>query len=72
MAFKVGDVVRLKSGGVDLTIENVSDAIECVWSDDKKIFRDKFKPETLTEGSKTLEELILASMKNRDEPASAA
>jgi len=54
-AFKVGDVVMLKSGGPKMTVSFVSDEsglIECTWFDksgERK--HDEFSPDTLTEWS---------------------
>lgn len=47
-AFKIGDTVKLKSGGEVMTVEAVAqDAISCVWFNSKKIERSSFTPETL-------------------------
>jgi uncharacterized protein YodC (DUF2158 family) len=45
-AFQVGDVVRLKSGGPDMTVQSIdSDGLYCTWFDDKKQRQfDTFNP----------------------------
>ena len=52
--FKVGDVVCLKSGGPDMTVEievgenhESKGRIRCVWFEKDKRQRDDFRPETL-------------------------
>ena len=50
--FKVGDVVRLKSGGPNLTIKKVGTAagkptVWCVWFEDAKMLEGQFAPGTL-------------------------
>jgi uncharacterized protein YodC (DUF2158 family) len=42
--FKEGDVVRLKSGGPNMTVETVDDdEVRCAWFDDKnQIHRENF------------------------------
>ena len=46
--FKVGDVVRLKSGGVRMTVELIDgDAVLCVWFDKNDLKRGGFPSETL-------------------------
>jgi uncharacterized protein YodC (DUF2158 family) len=50
--FKVGDVVRLKSGGPDMTVNAVgvgicNDQVYCVWFDGKKKGGESFPPEAL-------------------------
>lgn len=46
--FKSGDQVRLKSGGPDMTVSNVSDLgdvlIECHWFGGKKLEYGRFHP----------------------------
>lgn len=51
--FKIGDVVRLKSGGPDMTIQDVTEyEIKCRWFDAKKKFFDSsFQPEELVDAS---------------------
>ncbi len=63
--FKVGNVVRLKSGGPKMTIEQYpcydmgieyTDKVKCVWFDRNKIFSNIFPIETieLDEGNEPL------------------
>lgn len=58
MDFKKGDVVRLKSGGPEMTVENVGEramiggqAVFCAWFENsgrkQMLARDAFEPETL-------------------------
>lgn len=47
MDFKVGDTVMLKSGGEVMTVEAVSEKIDCVWFNGKKVERSRFDPATL-------------------------
>lgn len=58
--FKVGDVVRLKSGGPNMTIEMDAESnyeskgqIRCVWFDGKKKLMDDFVPATLTKADQS-------------------
>lgn len=54
-----GDVVRLKSGGAEMTVENVSGGYaECVWSDGKKVYRDAFKVTLLIKPSDNLTDYL--------------
>jgi len=42
-AFKVGDVVQLKSGGVRMTVERIDgEDISCVWFEGKRVERNAF------------------------------
>ena len=44
----VGDVVRLKSGGHEMTVEEITDAgVGCVWSEGKRLRRMSFKRDLL-------------------------
>jgi len=46
--FVVGDVVRLKSGGESMTIEEIDgDDISCVWFEKKNLQRQTFGSATL-------------------------
>lgn len=50
--FKVGDVVMLKSGGPEMTVNEVGESlgeplVRCTWFAGKKNERASFKPETL-------------------------
>jgi uncharacterized protein YodC (DUF2158 family) len=49
MSFQVGDVVRLKSGGPTMTVEEIDDAAAyVVWMDAKgSVSRDSFPPQLL-------------------------
>lgn len=45
---KVGDVVKLKSGGKAMTVENIEeDGVMCSWFDKKQVLRQKLKIETI-------------------------
>jgi uncharacterized protein YodC (DUF2158 family) len=50
--WKVGDIVRLKSGGVIMTVVKAADypsgsAVECTWFDGKKQAYEIFPPDAL-------------------------
>jgi uncharacterized protein YodC (DUF2158 family) len=47
--FKIGDVVRLKSGGPKMVVHSLesSGMVWCQWFVDNKPAADSFKPETL-------------------------
>jgi uncharacterized protein YodC (DUF2158 family) len=54
--WKPGDVVRLASGGPDMTVQTVNEkkggneSVECVWfNQDGKVVENDFLPETLVE-----------------------
>lgn len=48
MEFKIGQTVRLKSGGPLMTITDfIDDEIECIWFDKGKKMKDKFHVDTL-------------------------
>ncbi|HEX3666388.1 MAG TPA: DUF2158 domain-containing protein [Rhizomicrobium sp.] len=67
MPFKIGDLAVLKSGGVTMTVEEVSDdSVGCVWSDGKRVFREEFHPDTLMEGPPTTLEGLLAELDKED------
>ena len=52
MQFNIGDVVSLKSGGPEMTVESVNDPeIICVWFERQKYHRKTFRREMLQEGS---------------------
>ncbi len=54
--FKVGDEVKLKSGGPAMTVEEVNEAgIWCVWFDGKKAERQIFQSATLKRHTPNLE-----------------
>lgn len=51
--FKVGDTVRLKSGGPVMTIVAIgqyrgSEKAECQWFDGSKLVKETFPPDSLT------------------------
>ena len=49
--FKVGDIIRLKSGGEKMTIKHIGfpheDQIQCQWFDNKSTKLECFYPEML-------------------------
>jgi len=54
--FKIGDLVRLRSGSPLMTVHNIGDytlsggtnpGVLCVWFDDKKKVKDVFHPDVL-------------------------
>lgn len=46
--FAVGDVVKLKSGGEPMTVEQVEgDDVSCVWFEGKRVQRETFTAGTL-------------------------
>ncbi|HLX65290.1 MAG TPA: DUF2158 domain-containing protein [Planctomycetota bacterium] len=54
--FKQGDVVRLKSGGPDMTVENIADyavdrdakqSVKCAWFQGKTLNREVFSLDML-------------------------
>ena len=52
MDFKIGDLVRIKSGGADMVIESMdSDSAECVWHEKvkghTKAFRETYMKTSL-------------------------
>jgi len=45
---KVGDVVELKSGSCEMTVENINDSkVVCIWYDDNEIKKREFEKGTL-------------------------
>ncbi len=43
MQLEVGDVVRLKSGGPDMTVEGVGEQdVDCVWFQGNNVLRNTF------------------------------
>jgi uncharacterized protein YodC (DUF2158 family) len=47
--FAVGDVVKLKSGGPQMTVESLDnhDQISCIWFNDNKKHKDSFHKDLL-------------------------
>lgn len=49
MGISVGDVVHLKSGGPDMTVESIEGGeADCVWFDGAKQIRSTFEVSSLT------------------------
>jgi uncharacterized protein YodC (DUF2158 family) len=45
---KVGDVVELKSGGPEMTVETIYDSgVDCIWMDDNTVRSANFKKQML-------------------------
>jgi len=58
-AISEGDVVMLKSGGAEMTVESVDGVYaECVWSDGRKVYRDSFKVSLLIKPSSNLTDFL--------------
>jgi len=53
MRWKIGDVVRLKSGGPSMTLQAIvpSGGVVCSWFDGGKLTSQSFAPEALVEAS---------------------
>lgn len=55
MSFRIGEVVRLKSGGPKMTVQYVDEPssgnanVHCIWFDDSKMCTGQFPPTTLEE-----------------------
>jgi uncharacterized protein YodC (DUF2158 family) len=48
MGLNIGDVVFLKSGGLPMTVERISEvSVVCTWLDGAKHLHGSFAPETL-------------------------
>ena len=46
--FAIGDVVKLKSGGHEMTVQEVTeDGTKCIWSDGKRVRSESFHPTLL-------------------------
>ena len=51
--FKAGELVRLKSGGPNMSVEQVGEqAVRCAWFVDDKLQRETFAPEALEHAPK--------------------
>ncbi|UKK92054.1 DUF2158 domain-containing protein [Brucella pseudogrignonensis] len=59
MSFKVGDTVRLKSGGPLMTVERINEnkSVTCIWFQDNKQNRSIFQPDTLKDDKETSSKL---------------
>jgi uncharacterized protein YodC (DUF2158 family) len=52
VSFKMGDVVRLKSGGPKMTVYGVEGSrVYCVWFEGSKKIEDTFEMDTLKDGN---------------------
>jgi uncharacterized protein YodC (DUF2158 family) len=46
--FAIGEVVKLKSGGHEMTVQEITeDGAKCVWSDGKRVRSESFHPTLL-------------------------
>jgi uncharacterized protein YodC (DUF2158 family) len=52
MALKIGDIVKLKSGGPEMTAEVIADnTVSCIWIDKSKLCTRDFLEDILVEGA---------------------
>ncbi|MEN0678664.1 YodC family protein [Plesiomonas shigelloides] len=47
MSFKSGDIVKLKSGGPEMTVQSVTTVVVCQWFAGKKLELGRFNPNSL-------------------------
>ena len=47
MSFESGDIVKLKSGGPEMTVKSVAGMINCQWFAGKKLESGYFDPNSL-------------------------
>jgi uncharacterized protein YodC (DUF2158 family) len=46
--FAIGEVVKLKSGGHEMTVQEITeDSAKCIWSDGKRVRSESFHPSLL-------------------------
>jgi uncharacterized protein YodC (DUF2158 family) len=46
--FAIGEVVKLKSGGHEMTVQEITeDSAKCIWSDRKRVKSESFHPTLL-------------------------
>jgi uncharacterized protein YodC (DUF2158 family) len=46
--FKIGEVVKLKSGGHEMTVQEITeDGAKCIWSEGKRVRSESFHPTLL-------------------------
>jgi uncharacterized protein YodC (DUF2158 family) len=46
--FKIGEVVKLKSGGHEMTVQEITeDSAKCIWSEGKRVRSESFHPTLL-------------------------
>jgi uncharacterized protein YodC (DUF2158 family) len=64
MEFTVGDIVRLKSGSVTMTVEVVTqEGVAVVWMEGKKILRDRFPAGVLTKNAPVTKQTIITGVR---------
>lgn len=67
LAFTVGDIVILASGGPNMAIESTAgEQINCVWMTGGAVFRDTFLKASLKEVSRSRPVLVLGELRDED------
>ena len=65
MQFKVGDIVHLKTGGPEMTVEAVDARtadVQCTWLVDNVLYRSRFKSLTVRKAKSMAPKLELSAL----------
>jgi uncharacterized protein YodC (DUF2158 family) len=61
--FAIGEVVKLKSGGHEMTVkETAEDGTKCIWSDGKRVRSETFQPTLLVARDAPITEIRLVAV----------